>query len=1147
MSTFGASYTEESVHVQQTTVFKDKGMQGLVRLQAWANARCVVVPMCHGKSIMANRFGGYDVDDMNGDAGEDGGDDAEWDDYLTDREAGVRDQNEEAQLRANRLMELRLRRAMAFCAPDSNPLVVYLHTLEMAAKLGLPVLGCYELAPEAVTASGRMQGYQKNNDMESYDMTMELIAQQVGANRAYATRHGLAKPQRFRDYSGMQRDVEQKLQASGLLVYTRAPYDPESVQSLLRMHGSKKQIDLAVKIIRGVQYSSSERAIAARAVWRGWGEAAPDFAHQHHNHHRWMRWVHTVCSHVDQDVDEYVESYGGELEIDEDTLRERYPMGAGNSKFALFNISDWLDTQASDPKLSHWSTQCLYMLGAESVDVCSYERLGSMLLFDRIVSTKYVDWEGLIYRVPLGLLPTPMFMKRATEAHNMARTSCTYLGSRFPARLLSLFTYWHCLAGRAPGEVDIDVEVEQRAAISAPKYFYSRDKAYWSTEEFDSRLAAKMRNGYMEAATVARKKMISLADQYGDFDKFLKLRRVWGKAGSATGRPRTDIYLRTTDEDVLGQLDDVTEEVGVGVLRVFRRIRNLRLTKSTVFEFEEFDKLVKDALENYLPNSFTSYFTKKEVGRASPRALYPSTILHYVVSSFILFMIEKAGPVAGTRMLADAEQQREDHWLWMETANHTLGVMLDYASFNEQHEQRHLQENIESLKTFYAHYDVLTPDLVWAIDWVKESFTRIELELKEKVWHFVNGLLSGWRMTSWSNSWLNRAYLELIADQVYEFTGEVVLERVQSGGDDVADLTNSLYHAGLMLQAGEMMGFEFKPIKQLISAEYREFFRLFIDRDGVRGSLCRILGSAMSGQWSNSVVGKLIEPATKLSSVVDVIAKIARRSDLDLSFAEQVRVCAFRKWARSGDVDLVDTLVHGTRRTGGMGVPKMDGAMYELEGMVKMKPGTSKVEIVGLPTAGSKEVVALLHADAEKLVEGFAIRPADECALEMARASFKANLASSQGVGLAQVVMPPDPEYYNQRPTVKNVLRADPPKGPIEPGAFRAAYNRHKDLIAAYKKCAGAFSRLKVVVRENYWEELADKVCEQHSEVDPYRMLDKLEYFTLYGFAKIVLPEDYYEDVTWVALLESDGTEQDYCDVAAKYAFGLWNDGLCAY
>nr|AJD14830.1 RNA-dependent RNA polymerase [Betachrysovirus botryosphaeriae] len=1114
-ATLGASYSG-TPHGPNVTRLTGRGTAGLRPLPAWRDMVSIVLPSCCGKSTLCSRYSGLDLDDIVADSS-DYDMDAELDEMLAMREAGLIHGDKHQLIKQNELMLTRARRFFATVSPDSNLKVVYCHTAEMAEALGLRVLAVYSLPDEVVAASQRM----READVVVRGATMRLMREQREANWHYARRHDLEHVE-VRAYSTLVHSVGEVLSRARVLQYTEQARD--YIAMAFNQPKEAELLNRSLAILRSRSQLPWLKAVAARQLQLSLGASAPCEAHHEHNHPMWARIVHAVASAVVEPALAYVPEW------DEDTWRDQYPLGPGNAQFAMCNISDWVrmgGAAMADPDSWVWFKQICAHRGSR------YERVLCHLVFGDVVA--YVvrpEHKELLNRLPLGSLSDVDFAIMAKEIHNNVRVGLNYLGVALAPSDLAYFTYFDCLAGRLMGEEDIEAEIADRTRLQKAKIFFEDGR--WSQSAFDTRLGEAIQTAYDEVSANIGKVLVEMSDQVETFEAFLKNRRRWVKPGSATGSPKADVYLRVPG-DRIEQLEELTTEISGMTVLVLKRVR---LNKSAVFEFPEFVDMVKQALEDYVPNSFTKYFFKKEPSKVKSRALFPGHLIHYIMVSHILYLVEKGGPIRNSRIMADSTAQREDHWFWRESQDWCVHLMLDYANFNETHAIKHMQQTILGTKAIFAKHNRLSADLRKSIEWVSESFEKIAIEHEGDLVIFTHGLLSGWRNTSFTNSILNRAYLSVLGQQVEMLVGFHPFLNYQSGGDDVAAEGRTLYETAVTLRVGKVMGFEFKDIKQLIGYRYREFFRLFVSEDGVYGSLCRMLGSALSGQWSNSILPKFVDPVAKLSSVIEVARKAGRRSR-SASFMEKMALCAFEKWATDGELRFADHIVHGTRETGGLGIPNVYGDVYELDGTFTP---TENYEPVGMPTDASGELAASMIEDAQKFLPPEATLPHEVLATQMAAGAFTSSVAQNRGPGVLRVGL------ARQDRKLVRVKRIRAEEFPATTSAlFQERLIRSRDWLRAHRQAGARYSALSQAVKHPYRKVLANEICKRVPGADPAVIYFWKEMLELYGCATYLLTEDYYEDVVLLSLMHSDLDNDTVSRAAAEMATGLTHDGYMYY
>ncbi|AXP19674.1 putative RNA-dependent RNA polymerase [Colletotrichum fructicola chrysovirus 1] len=1130
-ATFGASYT--SVANRGTRIVGGSSLPA--PLPFWAGTKAIVLPVCSGKSSLCFRFGGYDIDGMVGDASE--LPDSELDAMLIAREQAYMHQDAGGMDKHNQLMLLRAARFLATVYPDTNPRVVYIHTVEMAVALGLEVIGVFSVEEQAILQSKRMQAYTAQERL----IFGRIAREQAAANVTFCQRHGLDQPTRMGSYHALTNRVESLL-VQHRVISMGAP-DLEYIRQLNNVASERELLSLAERRLYDKSSSSWVKVSACHHITRSLGDAAPQEVHQHCNYVRWAEIVHSISA---QRVP------ASRLNVNfaqaEDVWREEYPLGPGNSSFALVNVSDFLkrtDVASHAGDSYKWFIQLCQRPG-----ITKYERLLCALVMGDVsayvvprsgcsTAAQYseVTASQLLDALDLGCLDDQTYLTVAKAIHAEVRVGCNFLGVPLQPKMLSFFMYFDCLAGRLLGQPTaegFEAEMQDRITPEKPKKFFINGA--WSEAEFDKRLKEAIAVGYDYMATRQTRGLEKIIQQVETFEEFLKHRKTWGRAGSATGSPKADIYLKVPRDHMLAA-EEVAAELGDALLIVLRRVR---LNKAAFFEFPQFPQLVADALKDFKPNAFTRHFMKSEPGKEGGRYLYPCHLIHYVVVSHVLALCDKAGQLPNSRLNAPPSAQREDHWLWRETMDTSLQFMLDYANFNETHAIKHMQETFTQLKSMYAKLGGLSKDLSNMIEWVVTSLDNMAMEYKDEIVFWTHGLQSGMRNTSHTNHVLNPAYLTVIGQQVEEMTGLPTFIREQTGGDDVAARAGSLYQAAIVLRVGQAMGFKFKAIKQMLGMKYSEFFRLLITPEGVYGSLCRMLGSALSGQWSNSILPKFIEPATKLSSIIEIARKAGRRAMLNLTFMEKLYLCAFDKWATQEEEKIAEELIHGTVASGGLGIPYPDGSILILDGQPER---LERPVIVGIPTDASRHVAEAAVKDADELLGPGHTIPANTMAKTMAEAVFQGAVAQALGPRRVRVI------GKMRVPKVKAKLSIPREEfSSANSSKFMHWTERCRESVENLRAAGAQYDSLSGAVQPAARRLLARRICDKRGKVDHHLLYFWKEEFFLYGCATYMLTEDYYDDVVMLALLNAPQCNSESVSrVACELAAGLSHDGYMYY
>nr|CBY84993.1 RNA dependent RNA polymerase [Tolypocladium cylindrosporum virus 2] len=1117
-ATMGASYIGEPSGAGTLLMPNERERIGVGKLHMHA----VVLPVLCGKSLMCHKFSGYDIDDIvvNEEAFKC---DQEWEEMIDARERGYFGGDNSGYLTSNRIMLRRARRFFDLFVGDGNAPVLYVQTAEMAEALGAEIIYVGSVARGVAAATPR---YQALSD-EEQRLMLKLLIEQDNANEVYCARHGLQYDGISNGYEVQAQRVSERLRRCGLNALTSASQD--ALDRLYLETSFRGRLNQSCAIACNAELTGWVRAVAAREAQVLVGAALPQGAGQVHNHVRWARVIHALEQHA-------LAVVPGPKPV-RTRWSEKFPYGPGNAKFALAKIGDFLESVSErDYQNGYaWFRQLL------NRDDCSYERALCHLIMGDVWCYVAPELKPLVESLRIGGLAPLVFAEVCKGIHTLVRDTKSMLGAALNTHGLALCTYFDCLAGRYFGEGDIEKEIHDRTVSLEPRHFIMPDGSK-SEAEFDMRFKNAVADVLHSTLVDGGARILRASKITKSFDTFLEHRKAWVRPGSVTGSPKTDVYIKVVGDREMG-IREVADDLHMMGTYVLSRVR---LNKAATFEFEKFPELVRDCIGDYVPNSFTRHFIKNEIAKVKGRALFPSHVVHYIVGTYVLQLLMKAAPIEHARLIPDEATPRDEHWMWMEARDFTVGLMLDYDDFNESHEIRDMQMIINSLKGVYRRAGALSPDLSAMIDWVVEAYEKMVFEFDGKQYHFLHGMLSGQAPTSMINTVINTANKRVIREQIFALFGESVMTKRTSGGDDVAAETYDVFQAAMIVKVGEMMGFAFSTHKQLISTSDYEFFRLFVSAEGVYGSLPRVLGSLCSGQWSNSVKAKFIDPASKLNSVVEMARKAARRAKGNITFLEKLCNAAFRKWATFGEHELVDGYVHGPRNKGGLGVPMADGSIYDIEPIPV--DDTPPVELLGLPDSASRVVAKEQISDAKGIVGESGVVAEDQLAQKMAGQVFRGNIAAMEGAMVGQILsdarVPPTVVNITG---VKSIRREHYDRHGHDVHVFRRDYARLKHRTDALKNAGARYDALAAAVKPGYRRRLAHVVGLTYA-VDGDLLYYWKENLTLFGCGTYLLTEDYYNAVQLMALVTAPGySDNEISERLAYYATALANSNMMNY
>lgn len=213
------------------------------------------------------------------------------------------------------------------------------------------------------------------------------------------------------------------------------------------------------------------------------------------------------------------------------------------------------------------------------------------------------------------------------------------------------------------------------------------------------------------------------------------------------------------------------------------------------------------------PEIYASTSTKYEWGKV--RALYGCDVTSFIHSDFAMGdcedMLPPNFPVGSRANEAYVKNI-------IEKFNDGVPFCYDFDDFNSQHSSTNMEQ---VLKAWYAVFGgQLSPEqcksMEWTIQAMREQYVKYN-ELQRCV--KINGtLLSGWRLTSFMNTVLNRVYLMeagIVEHSIYSL----------HNGDDVFATMPTVYDAVRVVRQGELLGVRAQMSKMNIGT-IGEFLRV---------------------------------------------------------------------------------------------------------------------------------------------------------------------------------------------------------------------------------------------------------------------------------------------------------------------------------
>nr|UMQ74219.1 RNA-dependent RNA polymerase [Helianthus annuus leaf-associated totivirus 1] len=213
-----------------------------------------------------------------------------------------------------------------------------------------------------------------------------------------------------------------------------------------------------------------------------------------------------------------------------------------------------------------------------------------------------------------------------------------------------------------------------------------------------------------------------------------------------------------------------------------------------------------------LPQMRAKAMTKYEWGKQ--RAIYSVDKTSFVLSQFamgdcegLLSHIFPIGPSASS------EQVREDVSMILRQG---IPFCFDFEDFNSQHSTQSMQMVLLAYKDIFSRY--MSDEQITALLWQIASLDDMGvLDTKGEYYQCKGTLLSGWRLTSFMNTILNKVYI----DECIQ--GEVL--PCLHNGDDVLASVNSFHQVQLLMKNAKLFNIRFQVSKCFLGA-IAEFLRV---------------------------------------------------------------------------------------------------------------------------------------------------------------------------------------------------------------------------------------------------------------------------------------------------------------------------------
>lgn len=623
----------------------------------------------------------------------------------------------------------------------------------------------------------------------------------------------------------------------------------------------------------------------------------------------------------------------------------------------------------------------------DAVDIAKHH-IGSRNVF---VTSILCHWMGIMRDMPIGrkLIELYKVEERSWSRvckilHNMIRTSDWLFQTPIEESTRQNLMYMDLLIGRPAYTLTTEMGLEnrQRKDHMPDHVAYDPASRCWTKAKYLELFEVGLEEAMSRIKTEARPVDIS------SFRQWWSDRRGWLTKGSLvwnTLKPEQKNYTVAILEDV-ETCCQLLEDTKVPL-----ELKN-RHNKKSLFEVADLISVIHDNPDKF---NITRMATKSEAGNKF-RVLLPGTLLHYIVFAYVLHIAEEMPQVGSVRI--NAPEDEHIRYFDRKMGNMLHHLLYDWKDFNSQHSKYEMARVIEKLNEIPG----APTDYHLFVGAIAESFYNMWLETDDGIFELGNGLLSGWRGTSWINGWLNFIYLSIGVMVMHTLYGEDSVAYVDHGGDDVDLAFKESGDMIRMLNVMNMMKFDATKTKQMFGSR-SEFFRVTVDHNGAHGSATRAMAGFIAGDFEGNNRADFKARAT---SVLDQVSKLQRRG-LAAGICHVMVMSAMSHWCRIKDgaewLDLPAGVIHGLREQGGLGIPTAEGMLAELASPIEQEDPNVTFRLPG--RLASEDFVKNLSVDMYKY--GLEISDRERLTQKIAEGSYDLGFESDHGRWIEYVHNPP--------------------------------------------------------------------------------------------------------------------------------------------
>jgi len=604
------------------------------------NLFAFIMPAGHGKSTLAKKYGFVDVDMLITEA--------EHDDFVAMR-AEIMLQRQGWQ-EHNKLWYARINRSLDML-DYSMPVIILLHTEELALEVGAQVMGCLTLDERTFTMNTMDR---RGDSLNMHFTNMSYRQLQVSAR----------VPNQVRCTSN--RELE-----GTLLAIMNLSHMPVACPWKFSEERWNNCYDRTVPrwVLKGER--AGDRRLNTHYLVELFEDGKiPKECVEYYVRH----------SYVPSQFDFGVSMYEWSILLAEVAYRvgDRSGFDVNSDMLSVFPPRSAKEISRANVTIRHLVQTFDIWSHADAVEIAEYH-VGAPHVF---VTSLLCAWKGILQRSEVSPfvkkwlgVKFPYWSNTLKNIHSYVRTSRFLMNTEITEQDRQGIMYMDLLVGRSEYTIDeaAEVRLRQSTDYSSKHLSYDPDKGVYTSEQYQTDFEAGIQLAYLRIKTEPRKVNID------SFIDFYQRRSTWITKGGLVYN-KLPSWMKTFTASALDPIFETVIDI------------KGRHNKKSLFEMQElYQILVGVDRDNF---NVTKTMIKYETGKKD-RTLLPGSLAHFIVFSYVLLMAEKQDQIGSVRL--NAASDNDIRYFDKKMSTGLFHVLYDWADFNEQHSAQEMARVISHL------------------------------------------------------------------------------------------------------------------------------------------------------------------------------------------------------------------------------------------------------------------------------------------------------------------------------------------------------------------------------------------------------------------------------------------------------------------